>query len=63
MNAALITAGLNLLKQAIPVLWNDKDETKFNVNALVKVVTSAVLVYFLGAEGAEFAIELARGIK
>ncbi len=54
---------LNFTKTLIPYLWNDKDETKFNPNAVVRVVLAGVLIYLSGPEMTSLIIEMAKEIE
>ena len=60
MKATVVVSLLNLVKQSIPYFFNDKEETKFNPNTLLKLVTLAILIYILGPEATEFIVELAK---
>ena len=50
---------IQLVKKVIPLAFNDKAETKFDLSAALNIAMVAALVYFLGFDNAENIVELA----
>lgn len=54
----LVLPIIQLAQKLIPVAFNDKKETKFDLSAALNIALIAALFYFFGPENTESVIEL-----
>lgn len=54
---------IQLVQKLIPVAFNDKTETKFDLSAFLNIALIAALVYFMGADNTETILDLAEACK
>lgn len=59
----LVIPVVQLVQKLIPIAFNDKAETKFDLSAALNIVLVAILVYLFGFDSAESIIELSNDIN
>ena len=57
----LVLPVFQLVQKLIPLAFNDKPETKFDLSAALNIVLIALMVYFMGAAETEMVMDLAQG--
>ena len=61
MSVWLVPA-IQFAQKLIPFVFNNKDETKFDINSVVYLVIIALLVKVFGPEATEVIIELSKKV-
>jgi len=54
---------IQLAQKIIPMAFNDKAETKFDLSAALNLALIALLVYLFGFDNAEGIVELSKDIQ
>ena len=54
---------IQLVQKIIPLAFNDKPETKFDLSAFLNIALIAALVYLMGAADTEMVLDLAEACK